>query len=313
VVGAAAPWPARSLVLTEARATAFHRSPTNFDVVSITRGLALYQAHCAACHGAEGNADGPLAAGLATWPPQLNGTLLWRRAEGDLLGVVMQGMRDRHGERTMPGFAQALTDAEAWSLVDGMKALAAGASLRAEGAWSEPVKAPDAFVHCDDGTPDRRLRDYRGQRVRIVARRAGRGSADLPSEDPRLVTMALEAPGRPPGGAQPAGCVIRDAEAWAAYAQVSGSATNALAGAQWIVDRDGWLRAYGRAGQAGWSLDALVCKSLRPARATPAAPARPALSTSGTTPSRADGLGDLIAAIDADPIRSTALGLAHAP
>jgi len=286
-----APWPARSLILTEAQATSFHRSPTGFDAESIAKGLALYQSRCASCHGADGNGEGPLAASLPTWPPRLGGELLWHRAEGDLFGTVMTGMRDRHGVRTMPGFAGTLSDADVWALIDGMKALAAGASIRAESEWIEPVRAPDALVHCADGAHDRPLHALRGDRLRIVA-----GGAAVPVEDPRLVTVMLEAPGSAPVAARASDCVIRSPAAWAAYAEVSGESPDHFVGTQLLVDRDGWLRAHGAPGKTAWSQGDLLCRSTQP---TP------------TTAASRDGLGDLIAAIDADPVRSSALGIAH--
>jgi len=288
-----APWPARSLILTDAQATSFHRSPTGFAARSVARGLALYQSHCAACHGADGNGEGPLAASLPTWPPRLGGELLWHRAEGDLFGTILSGVRDRHGTRTMPGFAGTLADADVWALIDGMRALAAGASVHAESAWVEPVRAPDALVHCDDGGPDRPLSSLRGERLRIVA-----GGSGVPAADPRLMTVVLEAPGAAAPASTSSDCVIRDPAAWAAYAEVGGANLDRFAGTQFLVDRDGWLRAYGPPGKTVWSASNLVCRSTR---------AAPAAASSG------DGLGDLIAAIDADPVRSTALGVAHAP
>lgn len=38
---------------------------------SIARGAELYQRHCAACHGVEGRADGPLASALIVQPADL--------------------------------------------------------------------------------------------------------------------------------------------------------------------------------------------------------------------------------------------------
>ncbi len=288
-----APWPARSLILIDAQATSFYRSPTGFEASSITQGLALYQSHCASCHGADGNGEGPLAASLSTWPPRLSGELLWYRAEGDLFGTVMSGLHDRHGARTMPGFAGQVDDADAWALIDGMKALAAGASIRAESAWIEPVRAPDALVHCDDGASDRPLHALRGERLRIVA-----GGASVPAADPRFVTVLLEPPGSAPSAAPPSDCVVRSPAAWAAYAEVSGADPRHFAGAQLLVDRDGWLRAYGAPGKTGWSQGDLLCRSVQASR---------------TNTASRDGLGDLIAAIDADPVRSSALGFAHTP
>jgi hypothetical protein len=174
-----------------------------------------------------------------------------------------------------------------------MKALAAGASIRAESAWIEPVRAPDAMVHCGDGVPDRPLHALHGDRLRIVA-----GGARIPAADPRFVTVLLEPPGSAPSIAPSSDCVVRSSAAWAAYAEVSGASPDRFFGTQLLVDRDGWLRAYGAPGKTAWSQGDLLCSSTRLASAT---------STSR------DGLGDLIAAIDADPVRSGALGIAHTP
>ncbi len=87
-------------------------------------------------------------------------------------------------------------------------------------------------------------------------------------------------------------------DAWAAYAEVSGASVDRFAGAQFLVDRDGWLRAYGAPGKTAWSQGDLVCRSS---------------STPLIRASTRDELGDLVAAIDADPVRSNALGIAHAP
>ncbi len=288
-----APWPARSLILTDAQASSFHHSPSSFSARSIARGLTLYQSRCASCHGADGKGEGALAASLPMWPPRLGGELLWHRAEGDLFGTVVAGRRDRHGTRTMPGFAGTLGDDDVWALIDAMKALAAGSSIRGEGAWVEPVRAPDALVHCGGGVPDRMLSALRGERVRIVADGGG-----APKEDPRFETIVLQAPGAQPSDSARQGCVLRGPDAWTAYAEVSGASVDRFAGTQLLVDRDGWLRAYGAPGKTAWSRSDLVCRSSSASRAVA---------------STRDGLGDLVAAIDADPVRSNALGIAHAP
>jgi mono/diheme cytochrome c family protein len=287
------PWPARSLVLTNAHATSFHRSPTRFAVGSIERGLALFQAQCASCHGTDGRGEGPLAASLAMWPPRLDGELLWRRAEGELFWRTLHGMHDRHGVETMPSFDGRLDDAQVWALIDGMKAIAAGTGVREEAAWPQPVRAPDAMVRCDDGSPPRLLSSWHGQRLRIVA---GGGTQPAPHEDPRLVTIVLRHAGSNASSNAASGCAIDDPDAYAAYAQVSGVAPPDFGGAQLLVDRDGWLRAYGGPHKSAWSQGDLLCRS---GDAVPASPVSQ------------DGLGDLIAAIDADPVRSSSLGLAH--
>ena len=291
-----APWPARSVLLADAVPTSFHRSPTGFEAGSIERGALLYHQHCSSCHGDDGRGEVARAASLPVWPPRLSGQLLWRRAEGEVFWRVAHGMHDRAGTPTMPGFAPALADTQVWALIDAMRALAAGRSVRDEAAWLQPVRAPDVAVRCDDATPARRLASYRGQRVRLVA-----SDYALPNEDPRVLTIALRSRARGAGsddaGAPRSGCEINDAAAYRAYARVAGIEPAALAGVQWIVDRDGWLRALSPAGRSSWSRSDLLCRSATPAQPTGA--------------NGADGLGDLIAAIDADPVRSSAIGVPH--
>jgi mono/diheme cytochrome c family protein len=281
-----APWPDARVAWVPATPTSFHRSPSGFTVQSIAQGRALYAQHCVACHGTDGRGQGPLAAAQPVWPPNLSGPLLWRRADGDLLWHVLNGTRDRHGTPSMPAFGAVLRDDEAWALIDFMKAQAAGETLRATGAWALPVALPDAAVRCDGG-PARPLASWRGQRVRIVAAGAP------PLEDPRLVTVWL----RPAASAAPsAGCVLEGDAAWAAFSQVAGSAT--LAGAELLADRDGWLRALGRPGQAGWSDDDLLCRTeIAPRAADAAAPT--------------DGLEALIRRMDAQPVRFVKGGFVH--
>jgi len=289
----AAPWPESRVVLVPATPTSFQASRTGFTAESIARGRMLYQQNCVACHGADGKGEGPLAASLAVWPPDLSGPLLWRRADGDLLWRILHGTRDaqRGGQPTMPGFASKLGEADAWALVDYMKAQGAGQSLRALGSWPQPIGLPDMAVRCGS-QPPRLLASWRGQRVRIVA-----GSA-VPAEDPRLVTVLL----RPPSNAvaTAADCVADSAAAWEALALIAG--TEQLAGTQLIADRDGWLRARGAPGKAGWSDDDLLCRSERAPGAT---------VEQGAAALPADGLGALIARMDAQPVRFVKGGFIH--
>ncbi|CAN7545237.1 c-type cytochrome [Variovorax paradoxus] len=290
----AAPWPESHVVLVPATPASFHASPTGFTAASIAQGRVLYQQNCVACHGADGKGEGPLAASLAVWPPDLSGPLLWRRADGDLLWRILHGTRDAQqgGQPTMPGFAGKLDEADAWALVDYMKAQGAGQSLRALGNWPQPIGLPGMTVRCGS-QPPRLLASWRGQRVRIVA-----GDA-APTEDPRLVTVLL----RPPSSAvaTSADCVADSAAAWEALSLIAG--TDQLAGTQLIADRDGWLRARGAPGKAGWSDDDLLCRSER----APAA----AAAGQGAAALPADGLGALIARMDAQPVRFVKGGFIH--
>lgn len=289
VTAAAMPWPAAALLWTDAVPTSFQRSPTAFDAEAIAHGLALYQTHCAACHGADGRGETPQAATLSTWPPRLTGALLWKRAEGELHWRIRHGLHDRHGTLTMPGFAATLNDTDTWAVLDGLRALAAGDSVRREGVWQWPTRAPALQVRCDGGAP-RALGEWRGQRLRIVV---ARDAAEVPREDPRFVSVVLQAA---PGASTPA-CTAASPAALLAYASVAGVAVDALPGTQFIVDRDGWLRALASPANPAWSADSLLCRSTDAPRAPGA--------------SNEDGLGAMIREMDADPVRIAAFGLAH--
>lgn len=293
----AAPWPDARVIWVAATPASFHRSPSGFTVQSIAQGRTLYAQHCVGCHGVDGRGQGAWADARSMSPPNLAGPLLWRRADGDLLWHVMHGMRGRSGATTMPAFGERLRDDEAWALIDFMKAQAAGETLRATGVWALPVALPDVAVRCD-GRPLRRLASWRGQRVRIVA--PGNAQADQQAllEDPRLLTVRL-APTAQAAAHVVAGCVVdasEAADAWSAFALVSG--TPSLAGATLIADRDGWLRARSRPGQAGWSDDDLLCRTDTAPRAAQTAVV-------------ADGLGALIARMDAQPVRYVKGGFVH--
>ncbi|MGJ7615356.1 MULTISPECIES: c-type cytochrome [unclassified Variovorax] len=284
-----APWPDASVVLVPAYPTSFQQSPTGFTAASIDRGRVLYAAQCVACHGTDGKGQGPLAAAQPVWPPNLAGPLLWRRADGDVLWHVLNGVRDRHGATTMPGFGPALRDEDAWALIDFMKAQGAGESLRAAGLWTQPIAPPDMAVQCK-GKPQRMLSSWRGQRLRIVA-----AGGERLLEDPRMVTVFLKPDARA-ADAQLGDCVADAPAAWSAFSLIA--ATDKLAGTQLIVDRDGWLRARGEPGKGEWSDDDLLCRTDSPVRAD-------------SRPLPPDGLGALIARMDAEPVRFVKGGFVH--
>lgn len=292
----AAPWPDARVVWVAATPASFHRSPTGFTVQSIAQGRTLYAQHCEGCHGADGRGQGAWADARSMSPPNLAGPLLWRRADGDLLWHVMRGMRARDGALTMPAFGERLRDDEAWALIDFMKAQAAGETLRVTGIWALPAALPDVAVRCD-GQPPRRLASWRGQRVRIVAQGDAPADPQAPLEDPRLVTVRL-APSAQAASRDGVGCVVdasEAADAWSAFALVSG--TPSPAGTMLIADRDGWLRARSRPGQADWSDDDLLCRTDTAPRAA--------------SPVVVDGLGALIARMDAQPVRYVKGGFVH--
>lgn len=317
-----APWPSPSLWLTAAVPTSFHTSPTGFTVQSIARGARVYSAQCVACHGADGRGEGPLAATLNRWPPTMASALLSRRADGELFWHVLYGMRDDQGV-TMPGFLGRLSDREIWAALDYMRVLSASAGMAAGGSWPVPIALPSVAVKCANA-PDREIAAWRGrQRVRVVAVDAGHPP---PFEDPRFLTLLVRrdatqanlqadmrtrkvaavrtvASPRVPANVTPlfgtrADCVADSPEAWQVFAQIAGTSPSALAGTEWLADRDGWLRALAPAGRRGWADGGLMCTT------TTTLP-------DGTQAAPRDPLTATLRQMDDDPVRFVKGGFVH--
>lgn len=273
-------WPQPRLLLTEARDTSFQRSPLAFSDANVLQGGRLYAQHCASCHGAAADGRGPLAASLPVWPSVLGAALFDNRLEGELYWRVAQGgqapaSRDAHGLHA------ALRPDEIWQVLDYLRLHAYGTS---GGAGMPAIPAPVVALTCRDGRANR-LTGLRGLPVRVVAQAAG--APDEP-QDPRLLTVALT---RGRAGATDADCVAADPAAWEAYALAAGVPPDNLAGAQFLLDRRGWLRArlLPHAAPAWTSADD-VCG---PGGRMEAGNAR--------------GLGDILLAMDRAPIAMTEL------
>lgn len=292
-----APWGSASVWLVPAQPTSFHRSPTGFTAASIVQGQAHYQQHCLRCHGADGRGEGPDAPTLPMWPPNLNGRLLWQRLEGELFWHVQQGLQDPRGQRTMPGFAARLNDAQTWQVLDFLQAQASGRTLAQTGRWEQPLRLPDAPVRCAQGRA-RWLHELQPQRVLLAPLGGGAGA---PTLDPRLVTVALPLTLAASATRSRADCVADAPGLAEALGLVLGVAPAQLGGYQLLADRQGWLRARSAPGAAAWSAADLVC------RADTGAPAAP-----GAQPAAAaDGLAALIAQMDAEPVQLLRGGFPH--
>ncbi|MGU7769000.1 c-type cytochrome [Burkholderia sp. MR1-5-21] len=334
-----APWPSAALWLAAAVPTSFQRSPLPFAVSGIAHGARLYDRHCAACHGADGRGEGPLAASLAHWPPTFAGTLLARRLDGELYWRVRHGMRDEQGRTSMPAFGLTLDARDTWAVLDYLKGLAAGSGAQAEGAWPAPVALPALDVRCATDAAPQPLERWRdGQRVRVVALAPG---AQPPIEDARwqtlLVTQDAAAPPAADGNDGNGGrngratCIAATPDAWQVFATIAGVAPDTFGGTQFLADRRGWLRARALPGRAGWSDADLLCRAADPTApavpaataattATTAAPATTATTaTAATAPPTAvappaanrDPLTALLLRFDTDPVRDVQAGLPH--
>jgi putative copper export protein/mono/diheme cytochrome c family protein len=222
------------LLLVPAYPTSFYQSPTGFTAAAIANGATLFQANCTGCHGMEGRGDGPKAKDLVIKPADLTAEHLFAHADGELFWWLSHGIEGPQGDLVMPGFAGQLDDNERWDLIDYIRAHNAGLALRASGQFPQPMQAPDVTVTIKGRQSV--LSQHRGQIVVLAA--AGNdmaASPALPQPSPPVALSNLEP----------------DSDAWRAYAIIAGVTPDQLAGTEFLVDADGWLRATFRPMTAG--------------------------------------------------------------
>lgn len=260
----AAPWPQPRAYLVEATPASYRVSALPLDAANLAEGARAYQAQCAACHGVRADGQGPLAAAQVRWPSALGPGLYANQPIGDLYWKL------RHGAGAHAGLA--LDDDTAWRILDYLRTRAWGL---AGGRDLAPLRAPALALRC--GGQPRSWESLAGLPVRVIAHGA---ESVAERYDPRVTTVVLTQ-----DAALDADCVATGSDAWRAYAWVAGVAPAELAGAQFLVDRAGWLRARQTGAGGGWTSADAVC-----------GPA----GRSGDT--SAAGLGGLLAAMDEAPI-----------
>jgi putative copper export protein/mono/diheme cytochrome c family protein len=181
VVGGA--WIALPPLAVDAYPTTYLRSAVPYQATSVSRGMALYAAHCAACHGPQGKGDGAGGAGLPRLPADLTAPHTGQHTAGDLFWWISHGI-PRTG---MPSFGETLSEDERWDLINFLRALSAGEAARALAPRVEPGRpwlvAPD-FSYAVGPTPPRALKDLRGRFTALVV------LFSLPESRPRLAQLA---------------------------------------------------------------------------------------------------------------------------
>ena len=145
-------------LVVDAYPTTYRRPLVTYHAASIAAGMAVYHAHCAACHGPTG-AGGPTVG-------DLRGPATGRRHAGELFWLVSHGVAPG-----MPAFAARLTEAQRWDVINFIRALAAAENARRLGPEVEPDNAwlipPDFTVSMGPLAPGA-LRDHRGRRMVLV-------------------------------------------------------------------------------------------------------------------------------------------------
>jgi putative copper export protein/mono/diheme cytochrome c family protein len=155
------------LSTVQAYPTTFVRSPVPYAADSIAEGGALYQAHCASCHGTP-KFEGVVQRGTAV--DLLVTEAAWL-SSGDLFWLISHGVPE-HG---MPAFASQLEDAQRWRVIAYLRALAnAGFCASVTSRVNNEVEPDNAWLPAPDATvsvgplPPTTLRALRGKRMTLL-------------------------------------------------------------------------------------------------------------------------------------------------
>jgi putative copper export protein/mono/diheme cytochrome c family protein/peroxiredoxin len=245
--------------IVRAYPTSFTRPPVSYTADSIAEGMAVYQAQCASCH------ETPMPDGAALRGSAVDlltpGTA--RRSAGDLFWLITHGQPDRG----MPEFGSRLQEAQRWHVINYLRAMGATADPRLIGAVVEPndawLAAPDVTISVGP-LPPTTLRDLRGKRMVLLV------LYDLPGSRARMTELArhygalsvlgVEVVAVPPRslpegiaelGERPPVLfpVVTDGneDIAAAYRLFAPGAAHA----EFLIDRQGYIRAVWRSDQTG--------------------------------------------------------------
>lgn len=96
-------------------------NPTTADEASVTRGAELYSIHCAMCHGATAEGNGPIGAFLIKYKPaNLTTDVVQAKSDGSFFMAISNGIDGR-----MPALNENLTVSERWDVVNFLRTLKA--------------------------------------------------------------------------------------------------------------------------------------------------------------------------------------------
>ena len=111
-------------------------NPLPADPPTRAAGQRLYADHCAVCHGASGQGDGPLAAGLAPRPADLTQHMApGKHTDGQVFMWIKQGFPGT----AMPAWGDRLDDQQIWQIVTYLRSFA---QPLAATAAAQPTPAP---------------------------------------------------------------------------------------------------------------------------------------------------------------------------
>jgi putative copper export protein/mono/diheme cytochrome c family protein/peroxiredoxin len=239
--------------------TSFARPPLTYTAGSIAEGMAVYRAHCASCH----ETPMPDRAALRGSTVDLLAPGTVRRSAGDLFWLITHGRPDRG----MPEFRSRLQEAQRWHVINFLRAMGATVDPRRVGTVVEPndawLAAPDVTISVGP-LPPTTLRDLRGKRMVLLVLYDLPGSRARMTEIARhygaLSVLGVEVVAVPPRSS-PEGIaelgekppvlfpIVTDGneDIAAAYRLFAPGAPHA----EFLIDRQGYIRAIWRSDQTG--------------------------------------------------------------
>lgn len=122
-------------------------APPDLDSETVALGREVYRAHCAACHGPEGEGvpgwQTPDELGELPAPPHDSTGHTWKHSDAMLYDIVSEGWRDpfnRTERLTMPAFGEVLTPHQVRAVITYLKTL--WAPRQREFQWQESRDEP---------------------------------------------------------------------------------------------------------------------------------------------------------------------------
>lgn len=118
-------------------------NPHPRDPVELARGKALFAAHCAVCHAADGHGNGPISK-VFPEAPDLRHTSICARTDGFIYGTLTAG------GRAMPSMREGLNARDRWALVTWVREIQSAGCV---GAPSANPAEPEAATPSDAAAP----------------------------------------------------------------------------------------------------------------------------------------------------------------
>ena len=238
--------------IVRAYPTTYAHPAVPYTTAAIAQGLASYQRNCVSCHGAQARGDGPDAGTLPPRPANLTAEHVLAHPSGDVYWWITEGIQGT----AMPGFAQTTDEKERWGLVHLVRTMATAHSLD-DLVTTSRVRAPAFTYQVGDGV-QATMPSRDGTSATLVvfftlpdsSRRLSelaQGVAQLHN----LVVLAFPLNGLPNGTTlnSPPNSILATAspDVSSTYRLLSDIPPGEAPHVEFLVDRDGWLRARWRA------------------------------------------------------------------